>query len=156
MIARCVRNDGASLGTPERGHYYTTETIFHVEVGSDYPVLGMSLWETILTVLVCDETGRPRWHPIGLFEFDHQRLPNDWEFGLFDGIAASGGNALNRRVAMWGYRELVRDLEHSDRLIERDPVALQIFFRELATAKQRRRDEGAAGPPREGGESGAC
>ena len=137
MIARCVRHTGASMGEPERGHYYTAETVFHVNIGSEYLVMGMSLWETILTVLVCDETGRPRWHPIGLFEFDSQRLPDDWEFRLLDGIAASGGDALDRRVAIWGYTQLVRDLEHSDRLIMQDPSALQVFFEELAKLKQR-------------------
>src|SRR2546430_15543375 len=96
MIARCVRKTGASLGVPERGHFYTAETVFHVEVGTDYPVLGMSLWETILLVLVCDEMVRPHWYPAGLFEIDHQRLPDDWEFVLLDGIAASGGEALDR------------------------------------------------------------
>src|SRR5690348_16548183 len=99
--------------------------------------MGMSLWETILTVLVLDETGRPRWHPIGLFEFEHRQLPEDWEFMLLDGVAASGGDALDRYVAMWGYRELVRDPGHSDRLIERDPAALRVFFSELAKARQR-------------------
>jgi len=132
MIARCVRQ---SLGTPERGYYYTAKTVFHVQIGKNYLVLGMSLWETVLTVLVCDESGRPRWNPIGLFEFDDQKLPDDWEFSLLDGIAASGGDALNRRLAMWGYKELVRNPLHSDELIERDPTALEIFFNELARAR---------------------
>ncbi len=146
MIARCIRDTGASLGTPERGHYYTVETVFHVEIGSEYVVMGMSLWETVLTVLVCDETGRPRWHPIGLFEFEQTTLPGDWEFGILDGIAASGGDASNRRVAMWGYRELVRDLQHSDRLIERDPEALGVFFDELEKARERCRASTCSAP----------
>ena len=111
--------------------------------------MGMSLWETILTVLVCDETKRPHWHPIGLFELDCQKLPDDWEFTLLDGVAASGGDALNRRVAMWGYRELVRDPEHSDGLIELDPAALRIFFRELTKARQRESSQGTSGPAAE-------
>jgi hypothetical protein len=98
-------------------------------------VLGICIWETILIVLICDETGMPRWHPIGLFEVDHQKLPDAWEFRLIDGIAASGGDALNRRVAVWGYRELVRDLQYIDKLIDHDPAALEVFFRELRTAQ---------------------
>jgi hypothetical protein len=132
MIARCVRT---SLEAPERGHFYTAQTNFHVQLGKDYLVLGICLWETILIVLMCDETGRPRWHPIGLFEFDHEKLPEDWEFSLLDGIAASGGNALNRRVAIWGYRELVREPQHVDKLVDRDPAALEVFFRELRAAQ---------------------
>lgn len=137
MIVRCIRNTGASLGAPERGHYYTVKTVFQVKVGSDYLVFGMSLWETILTVLIRDETGRPRWNPIGLFEFKSRTLPKDWEFALLDGIGASGGDASNRRVAMWGYRELVQDPEHSDGLINRDPSALEIFYSRFAEAQRR-------------------
>lgn len=137
MIARCIRNTGAALGVPERGHFYGAGTLFHLNVGSDYLVLGMSLWETILTVLVRDETGRPHWHPIGLFEFQDQTVPEDWEFELLDGIAASGGDATNRCLAIWGYRDLVRDPEHSDKLIERDPEALEVFFSQLVRAQRR-------------------
>jgi hypothetical protein len=100
-------------------------------------VLGLGLFETILIVLVCDETGKPNWLPSGLFEFDVQRLPAEWEFALLDGVAASGGDASNRWVAKWGYPELVRDPTHADRLTERDPAALEVFFRELERASGR-------------------
>jgi hypothetical protein len=156
VIARCVRNTGVSLGPPQHGRYYTVRTVFHVNIGSDYLVMGMSLWETVLTVLVCDETGRPHFHPIGLFTVDIQAMPDHWEFVLLDGIAASGGDALNRRVAMWGYRELVRDLEHGDKLIDRDPATVEIFFRELAKARQRvdgRDADGSSPEPCPQGES---
>jgi hypothetical protein len=58
-------------------------------------------------------------------------LPEDWEFVILDRLAASGGEASNRWVAVWGYRELVRNRAHSDRLIERDPEALSIFDYEV-------------------------
>lgn len=131
MIAKCVRKTGASLGSPRHGNFYTAQTVFSVELGSNYHVLGLGLFETVLLALICDENRKPNWLPIGLFELDHQRLPDNWEFALLDGVAASGGDSSNRWVAKWGYEELVRDAQHSDRLIERDPIALQIFFREL-------------------------
>ncbi len=132
MIGRCVHSTGKGLGPPSRGHFYSTETVFHVQVGSEYQMLGMGIWETTLLALVCDDTGKPNWHPIGLFEFEPQRLPADWEFALYDGEAASGGDVQSRWVARWGYSKLVRDPSHSDGLIERDPSALEIFYRELA------------------------
>lgn len=140
MIARCVRKTGAALGEPSRGSFYTLETVFHLEVGKHYVILGLGIFETILLALVCDETQKPNWLPIGLFDLTDKELPAGWEFGVLDGIAASGGDASNRWVARWGYPELVRDDRHSDALIERDPDALAIFAREL-----RDRSSGAGG-----------
>ncbi len=131
MIARCIHNTGSALGQPLRGNFYTVETVFEVELGKEYVVLGLGIFETVLLALVCDETGKPNWLPIGLFEIEHTVLPAHWEFALVDGAAASGGDASNRWVALWGYPELVRDDRHSDALIERDPRALEIFTREL-------------------------
>lgn len=131
MIARCVHNNGTELGTPERRRSFTDETVFHVTLGSEYRVFAMSIWETELNVLVRDDTGKPNWWPIGLFEFEDQTVPCDWEFALLDGPAASGGYSLNRAVARWGYREMIRNPKHHDDLIERKPEALQIFFEEF-------------------------
>jgi hypothetical protein len=62
---------------------------------------------------------------------DHE-APYDREFVLLDGVAASGGEASNRWVAKWGYPDLVRDDSHSDALMERDPAALEVLWREFA------------------------
>ena len=132
MIGCCIHNVGSSLGEPSRGAFYSNDTVFHLELGKYYPIMGLGLFETVLLALVCDETGTPNWLPVGLFEFDHQALPEDWEFALLDGKAASGRDASNRWVARWGYAELARNDRHVEALVERDPAALEIFFRELA------------------------
>ncbi len=131
MIGRCIHNTGSNLGPSTRGHFYSPETVFNVEIGNDYVVVGLGVFETVLLVLIRDDTGKPNWLPIGLFEFDAPKLPTGWEFALLEGTAASGGETSNRWVARWGYSELVRDASHSDALIEREPRALEVFFREL-------------------------
>jgi hypothetical protein len=131
MIARCVRNSGKSLGSPERGHFYTVDTVFFISTEAEYPILGLGIFESVLLALVKDDTDKPRWLPVGLFEFDFQKIPTDWEFALHDGRAASGGDASDRWVARWGYPELVRDESHSDGLIEGDVHALETFTREV-------------------------
>ena len=131
MIAKAVRNTGESLGPLPRNPGMTPEAVFHVELGAEYPVIGMGLFETVLSVLVRDETGKPSWLEIGLFEVSGD-VPNDWDFALYDGLAASGGDASNGWVARWGYDELVNNPNHSDALIERDPEALRIFDKEYA------------------------
>lgn len=133
-----MRNTGATLGVPERGHFYGANTVFDLSIGAEYPVLGLGIWETVLLALVSDETGKPNWLPVGLFEFNSENVPADWEFALLDGLAASAGDASNRWVARLGYPELVRNPSHSDELIERNPAALRIFFRELAETSEKR------------------
>jgi len=130
MIARCVHNTGVALGEPSRGDFYTTETVFNLEVGKDYILLGLGIFETILLALVRDETGKPNWLPVGLFELEDTRIPTGWEFGILDSAAASGGDPANRWVARWGYPELVRNEAHCDALLDRDPRALAVFDRE--------------------------
>lgn len=134
VIARCLHATGASLGAPRRGHLYTPKTVFHLKVGKEYTVLGIGLFESVLVALVCDETGDPDWFPVGVFDLAIQSVPPEWEFVVRDGHAASGGDVTNRWVAMWGYAELVRDPSHSDRLLEREPAALAVFYRQLEQA----------------------
>jgi hypothetical protein len=128
--ARCAGSTGADLGGSTSRFFHTDRTDFHVHVGTIYYGLGMGIWETVVMILVRDDTGGPSWLPVGLFDINASSLPEDWEFVVLDGIAASGGDASNRWVAMWGYPELVRNRAHSDGLIDRDPQALAVFDRE--------------------------
>jgi hypothetical protein len=96
-------------------------------------VLGLGIFSSILAALVCDDTRKPSWLPVGLFDFPKQSLPTNWEFRLHDGRAASGVvDEVYHWVAIWGYPELVHNISHSDGLMERDPEALDFFYNELA------------------------
>ena len=129
MLAKAVSNTGESLGPPPRAPGITAQSQYPVEPGNDYVVFGMGQFAEVLHILIRDEDGLPGWYPIGLFEVSG-RIPEDWEFALYDGLAASGGDASNRWVARWGYHELVANPEHSDGLLERDEEALTIFYNE--------------------------
>ena len=133
MIARCIRERSADLGGPfSPTALYTSKTVFHVTIGSDYVVMGMGIWGSTLIALVRDNTGKPNWLPAGLFDLGSKKFPSDWQFTLIDGLAASGAiDPSNRWVARWGYPELIRDPAHSDQLVERDSAALEVFYREL-------------------------
>jgi hypothetical protein len=132
---RCIHNTGASLGEPERGAFYSNTTVFNLDLGKLYPILGLGVFETVMLALVCDESERPNWLPVGVFEIDSTILPTDWEFAVLDAAGASGGDVSNRWVARWGYSELVHDERHLEELIQREPAALEIFSRELARRK---------------------
>jgi hypothetical protein len=131
MNGVCKFNRGADLGPPERGFLYFPQTVFNLVIGSAYKILGMGIFESMLVVLALDDTGKPNWLPIGLFSIESISIPDAWEFTLLDGPAASGGATGDHWVAMWGYPELVRNRAHSDELVERDPIALAIFFNAL-------------------------
>lgn len=135
MIGRCVHNTGASLGEAERGAFYSNTTVFNLELGKLYAIVGLGIFETVMLALVCDESERPNWLPVGVFEIEPTMLPTDWEFAVLDAVGASGGDVSNRWVARWGYPELVHDDRHLEGLIERDPAALEVFSQELAKRK---------------------
>lgn len=129
LLVRCIANTGTSLG-PSRDRYFHSErTQFHLTQGAVYRIVGMGIWETVLLVLLRDDTHRPRWLPVALFEFLDYSWPSSWEFVILDRLAASGADASDRWVALWGYGELVRDPRHSDELVNGDPAALEIFDR---------------------------
>lgn len=137
MTVRCVRNTGASLGPPLRPAFHTAESIFHVTVDQDYRVFGLGLFGTTLLALVLDDTGKPNWLPVGLFDLTDCEIPHGWHFGVFNEVAASGSAPSDGWVALWGYPDLVHDRRHIDRLVERDPAAMEVFFREAERQPER-------------------
>lgn len=122
MIVRCVRNQGESPPATEyRGLYYTESTTFDVKPGRDYVVHAMALFNYGLIVLLADETERPNWYPIELFEVLDDSLPADWH------VAFTGGGEGDLQ-ALWGYRALIEDPTHYEGLIEREPSAMRDFW----------------------------
>lgn len=131
IFVKCIHSTGRALGRPDRSRFYSDDTEFDLCVGVSYPVLGIGIFETVVLALVHDETEKPNWLPIGLFEFKQVTIPGDWLFSIEDGLAASGGNADNRWTAKCGYARLVNDSSHSDGLVERDEGHLRHYYAEL-------------------------
>ena len=114
---------------------HTEQTVFPVTLGARYEVFGLGLFKTTLIALVLDDSGKPNWHPVGLFDFADCEIPSNWHFAVQDGIVASGVGSTYGWVARWGYAELANDLSHVDALIEEEPAALEIFFREVGSRR---------------------
>jgi hypothetical protein len=132
MQAKCVHNKGDELGPPQSWAFHSEQTPFDLEIGRDYHVFGVGLFRGVLAALVFEGGRAPNFLPVGLFDFTPQKLPDRWEFGVHDGKAASGVGEPESWVAMWGYPELVRDPRHAERLVDRDPEALGVFYLQLA------------------------
>jgi hypothetical protein len=103
-------------------------TIYHVSVAAEYFVFAMALYNSVMILLLVDDTGKPNWYPIEFFSFNQPKLPTDWFFST--DVANEHGVG-----AIWGYQHLVSDPEHYERLIERDPDALRIFGQEQRKAQ---------------------
>ena len=131
MIAICKLSRSSELPDHQRGRFTDFDDDYAVTPGRHYAVAGVGVWETILQFLVQDDDGLPSWCPAGLFELQPQPVPVGWLCALGDGISAHGRELWTRWTMRCGYPELIEDERHSDRLIERDPVALAVFEREI-------------------------
>jgi hypothetical protein len=138
MRLRCAFNRSEMLADHQRGRVADVDSVYPLSVGVEYVVVGMGLWENVLSVLVRDDWGKPCFAPAGLFELGVHDVPADWRFGLCSGIRASGrGLWTDPCGAVWGYQELVDDPAHPAALEERDAAALMIFASRFAEAEDR-------------------
>ncbi len=96
--------------------------MFDLNVAQEYAVAGLAIFNFGLTVLVVDETKWPNWYPADLFVVVGGAIPRHWKVAFREG----GEQDLQ---ALWGYDALVNDEEHYVGLIERDPTAMEIFWK---------------------------
>lgn len=133
MRAVCRYNLGSHLANHQRGRFAAVEETYPLTIGKEYVVVGMGIWENVLSYLVSNDIGRPTFAPAGLFDPDSvEVIPSGWEFSLRGGIAAEG-TALwtNPCAAVWGYHALVADPAHAGALEEGDVEAQTMFREEL-------------------------
>ena len=129
MKAVCRYNSSSRLADHHRGRFSSIESTYPLTVGGEYVVVGMGIWENVLSYLVCDDIGVPTFAPSGLFDpEDVEVIPPGWEFALRGGISAEGTELwTNPCAAVWGYHELVADPSHAGALEEGDDEARAIF-----------------------------
>lgn len=139
MFLTCIDNRASALSDHQRPRGSVENSTYPLTVGTSYPVLGMLLWENVLSVLVPDDWGGPCYAPAGLFDLGAWEMPTGWAFGLFSGIRASGVDLWTDPYgAAWGYSEFVHDPEHGSGLAERDEDALAVFRQRVAEAESTR------------------
>lgn len=133
MKAVCRSNRASDLADHQLGRATSPEAVYPLTIGSAYLVLGMGIWENVLSYLVCDDVERPFFAPAGLFDPNKvEVIPSGWEFALRGGISAEGRELwTNPCAAVWGYHELVADPAHAGALEEGDEEARAIFRGEL-------------------------
>jgi hypothetical protein len=123
MQVRCEANIGSALKPEYLSLGYTVESRFDLSVGNAYLILAMMLWNSQLMILLKDDSGQPNWHPLELFSVIDHHLSDEWFFSTQVGVD-------HGVQALWGYECLVKDKEHYERVLEREPSALDKFHRE--------------------------
>jgi len=134
MIATCIHRETLEIPEQHRGPLASKNHVYDVTVGKRYHVLAMGIWETMFMLLIRDDLGRRSGLPAALFDIDGQPVPEEWYFGLRDGIRLSMPQALTHWVAVWGYHEFVEDPRHISELMDLKPEAIEIFRREYRKA----------------------
>ncbi|MBK7717465.1 MAG: hypothetical protein IPI38_19015 [Gemmatimonadetes bacterium] len=133
MLAMCLNNRSSALSDHQRGRFVGLDEEHYLTIGKVYVVLGMGIFETVLYLLVRDDTGGPAFAHAAMFDCSAQPIPPDWFFTLQDGIRASGNELWSHpTVAMWGYDALVNDPRHAAMLGEQEPSAIRRFMEEFA------------------------
>ncbi|MDX6283867.1 MAG: hypothetical protein QOH03_4938 [Kribbellaceae bacterium] len=134
MIVRCTTNKGYELPDSYHGLYFTEHTIFHLELGKEYEVYEMGLFNFGLIVLVVDSTGRPDWYPLDVFEIVHGAIPPEWVF------ARRAGNQEGMS-AVWGHSRLANDQSLDEALTMHEEDAMEVFWREIIRSQDVRSKE---------------
>jgi hypothetical protein len=132
MKATCIFNRQLDLAEHQKRRATSEEAVYSLTIGKTYTILGMHIWENVLSFLVYDDVMVPSFVPAGLFQPEEFSIPSDWMFALRSGISASGRQQWTDPCsAVWGYEELVANPDHFAALVEGDQEAFSIFFSHL-------------------------
>ncbi|MBU1356983.1 MAG: hypothetical protein KJ620_10500 [Candidatus Edwardsbacteria bacterium] len=122
MRVKCKYNRGYQIkGIRAEGE--EDEAVYDLSIGKEYDVFGMDLADGIVCLLVCDDYSLPNWYSTACFDILDDKIPDWWYYRDF----FTEPDILVK--ASWGYKELIKDNEHHDALLEREPDALAIFKR---------------------------
>jgi hypothetical protein len=135
MKVRCLYNRGEDLRSYE--YKALTKNEFgrfgasgnteygEIEIGQEYLVMGMIMFQSYLSYLV-DDNGFISACPCQLFEVIDDRIDSDWHFRLIE----KDEDIYPHIQAIMGYRELCSDKKSYENLIiERDEEATLVYFR---------------------------
>ena len=106
-----------------------TEDFNLLELGKMYNVYSIFLTQQNLKYLIAEEgiVPFPFLSDAVQFEIVDSLLPLEWHF-IFRGYKKEYDDP-NPLIAVWGYKEMALDPKHYIDLLEREPEALEIFYK---------------------------
>ena len=127
MKIKCKSNQACILSDKALSVSGTSNTVFSLEIGRNYNVYSICLWEGVLKYLTIGEENLPSWYPAELFDVVDTMLPLEWYCDVKSGESLEG---------IWGYKEMVLDENHYDDLLERETGAVEIFLKRKHELKE--------------------
>ncbi len=121
MKAKCISNNGNGLLKTTIEYTGDSEkSIYPLKEGEVYTIYGQIIYKNVLKYLILGSyENLPSWYPAELFEIVDTSLHFEWYFNSYPTEDIS---------AVWGFKELVNDLEFLDELIDREDSAIRIFL----------------------------
>lgn len=120
MKVKCIYNTGIAYEGDKMPDGFMPTSKFYVEIGEEYFVMGLSLWQRQLSYLI-DVDGKPGWYPKQLFEISDHEIFHFY----FRTYTKEESPYLE---ALWGYFELCFEEGYYDKLLDRDERAMEIYF----------------------------
>ena len=71
--------------------------------------------------------GSAKFEQVDLFEVIDDAIPPEWHYACFN--QSDSDKSGSPVQAMWGYKELVRDINHNSNLSQGSEEAIKVFFR---------------------------
>lgn len=109
---------------------------YGLKLQKEYWVMGIMINGEEISYFI-DENGKPGFYPKELFDVADNQLSQDWYFRSY-----SQNDEMYPYVqAIWGYRELVFEESHYEKIVEREEAALRLYFKrkeELVMAQNER------------------
>lgn len=125
MKVKCLYNTGKNLSQKFLDDGWTKESTMYLDINREYIVYGISFFKKDLCMyLITDKYLKPFWCPDEIFEITDSKISSLWHFKKFE-----KSDTIYEDWRFCGYYELIYDVFHSNDLMEREPKALDIFYK---------------------------
>jgi len=127
MKVTCNYNDPSNLPDGVPGDFD-----YGLELDKEYIVMGIaSFKKSNCLYYLIDENGRPSWFPFQLFNTCDNSLPKNWFIHVNQDERSSDISSL------WGFDELCNDEMYFDKLMDRDELAMRIYYKRIMEFENR-------------------
>lgn len=109
---------------------------YGLELNKEYVVMGLLTYKKSENLyFLIDESGRPGWFPFQIFKLTENTLHSNWHLKI--NVNDQHSDYYN----LIGFQELCSQEGYFNKLLERDEVAMQIYFRRKIEYEKELADE---------------
>ncbi len=125
MKVKCLYDTGMNLSQKFLDHGWLKQSEMDLIINKEYVVYGIAFFKKGLSeYLIVDKYNNPFWCPDEIFQIINNKLSSLWFFQKY-----KKDDGMIDDWFVWGYNELVNNINHSDNLMEREDNDLNIFYK---------------------------